>query len=203
MAETSTNTVAFAAARPLFGNQPAIGELLLHAIGIGLGLVDLVHGHDDRNIGGLGVVDGLKRLRHHAVVRGNHDDDDVRDLGAARTHTGKGLVARRVEEDNLAAGSRRAFLRESHLVGADVLRNAAGLACRYFGLANGVEQRGFAVVHMAHDGDDWSTWNFDHVDFLGVENLFDGLVLQLLFVADYGCARAELRGNIFHHLGVE
>ena len=41
-----------------------------------------------------------------------------------------------------------------HLVGADVLGDAAGLALGHVGLADGVEQRGLAVVDVAHDGDD-------------------------------------------------
>ena len=40
------------------------------------------------------------------------------------------------------------------LVGADVLRDAAGLAGRDLGLAHGVEQRRLAVVDVAHDRDD-------------------------------------------------
>ena len=34
-------------------------------------------------LGGLGVIDRLDRLRHHAVVGGHHQHDDVGDLGAA------------------------------------------------------------------------------------------------------------------------
>ena len=75
-----------------------------------VGLVDLVDRDDDRHFGRLGVVDGFERLRHHAVIGRHHDDDDVRDLGAARTHAGKGFVARGIEEDDLAAEGRRAFL---------------------------------------------------------------------------------------------
>ena len=103
LAETSTKTVPSSPRRPLFGNQAAIGQLLLDAVGIGFGLVDLVDGHDDGHVGGLGVVDGLEGLRHHAVVGGDHDDHNVGDLGAAGSHAGKGFVARSIEEDDLAA----------------------------------------------------------------------------------------------------
>ena len=41
---------AFAAGGPLFGNEAAIGELLLDALGVGAGLVDLVDGDDDGNV---------------------------------------------------------------------------------------------------------------------------------------------------------
>ena len=39
------------------------------------------------------------------------------------------------------------------LVGADMLGDAAGLAGDHVGMADGVEQRGLAVVDVAHDGD--------------------------------------------------
>ena len=40
------------------------------------------------------------------------------------------------------------------LIGADMLGDAARLAGNDIGLADGIEQRGLAVVDMAHDGDD-------------------------------------------------
>ena len=96
---------------------------------------------------GLGVIDRLDGLRHHAVVGGDHQDHDVGDLGAAGAHGGEGLVARRVDEGDLGAG------RRLHLIGADMLGDAAGLLRDDVGGADGVEQRGLAVVDMAHDGD--------------------------------------------------
>ena len=133
-------------AAPVFGQQAAVGELLLDALGLGVGLVDLVDGHDDRHLGGLGVVDGFQRLRHHAVVGRHHQHDDVGDLGAAGAHAGERFVAGRIDEDDLAAV-------HLHLVGADVLGDAAGFARRHVGFADGVEQRGLAVIDVAHDGD--------------------------------------------------
>ena len=87
------------------------------------------------------------RLRHDAVVGGDDDDRDVGDLGAAGAHRRERLVARGVEEgDRLALGV--------DLVGADVLGDATGLAGGDLGLADRVEQRGLAVVDVAHHGDD-------------------------------------------------
>ena len=96
--------------------------------------------------GGAGVVDGLDRLRHDAVVGRDHQHDDVGHLGAAGAHGGERLVAGRVEEGDAPA---------VHVdgVGADVLRDAAGLAGGDVGLADGVEQRRLAVVDVAHDRD--------------------------------------------------
>ena len=38
------------------------------------------------------------RLRHDAVIRGDDEHDDIRDVGAAGPHGGEGGVAGRVEE---------------------------------------------------------------------------------------------------------
>ena len=67
--------------------------------------------------------------------------------GAARAHRRERLVARRVDERDLAVADVR-------LVGADVLRDAAELAGDHVGLADRVEQLRLAVVDVAHDGDD-------------------------------------------------
>ena len=93
------------------------------------------------------MVDGLDRLRHDAVVSSDDEDSDIRDLGAARTHGREGLMARRVEEDDLLALA-------VDLVGTDVLRDAAGLVRLDVRVADAVEQRRLAVVDMAHDRDD-------------------------------------------------
>ena len=116
--------------------------------GIGVRLVHLVDGDDDRRVGRLGVADRLDGLRHHAVIGGHHQHHDVGHRGAARAHGGERLVARRVDEGDLLAG------RQRHLIGADMLGDAAGLAGRHIGGAQRVEQRGLAVIDMAHDGDD-------------------------------------------------
>ena len=114
--------------------------------GLAPGLVDLVDRHHDRHLGGPGVVDGLDGLGHGAVVGRHHQHHDVGHLGAAGAHGGEGLVAGRVQEDDVAAGG-------VHLVGADVLGDAARLAPGHVGLADRVQQRGLAVVDVAHDGD--------------------------------------------------
>ena len=114
---------------------------------IGVGLVHLVDGHDDRNAGRLGVLDGFDGLRHDAVIGRHHQDRDIGRLGAAGTHGGERLVARGVEEGDLLAVL-------FDLIGADMLGDAAGFAGDHVGLADGVEQRGLAVVDVAHDGHD-------------------------------------------------
>jgi hypothetical protein len=80
------------------------------------------------------------------IVGRDHQHHDVRDLGPARAHEGEGLVAGGVEEDDLT----RAHV---HVVGPDVLGDAAGLARGHARLPDGVEERRLAVVHVAHDRD--------------------------------------------------
>ena len=133
-------------AAPVGRRQALLGQLAADAVGVGALLVDLVDGDHHRHAGGLGVVDRLDGLRHHAVVGRHHDHRDVGDLGAAGAHGREGLVAGRVEE-----GDRVVVVVD--LVGADVLRDAAGLAGGHLGLADRVEQRGLAVVDVAHDRD--------------------------------------------------
>ena len=85
-------------AAPRLGDEFVLGELGEHALRIGVVLVDLVDRHDDRHLGRLGVVDRLDRLRHDAVVGGDHQHDDVGRLGAAGAHLRERGVAGRVEE---------------------------------------------------------------------------------------------------------
>ena len=134
-------------AAPLFGDEIVFGEILLDAVGVRAGEIHLVDRHDDRRTGGLGVVDGLDRLRHDAVIGRNDENGDIGHHRAAGAHGGKGLVARRIEEGDGAAV-------DHHAVRADVLRNAARLARNDVRAADAVEQGGLAVVDVAHDDDD-------------------------------------------------
>ncbi len=169
LAETSTNSVSPPQSA---GREALLRELAAHAVGVGAVLVDLVDRDHDRHAGGLGVVDRLDGLRHHAVVGGHDDHRDVGDLGAAGAHGREGLVAGGVEE-----GDRVVVVVD--LVGADVLGDAAGLAGRHLGLADRVEQRGLAVVDVAHDRDHGRA-----LDQLLVGVLVGGLGLGLLGRAD-------------------
>ena len=110
---------------------------------VGVLAVDLGDRHDDRHLGRTRVVDRLDRLRHHAVVGRDHEDRDVGGVGAAGAHRGERLVARRVDEGDRVAVVHR-------LVGADVLGDATRLAGDDVRVTDVVEQRGLAVVDVAH-----------------------------------------------------
>jgi hypothetical protein len=110
----------------LFGHHVFHHQLLLHPLGIGTGLVDLVDRHHDRHTRRLGVLDGLFRLRHDAVIGRHHQNHDVGGLGAAGTHGGKRLVTRGIQEGHHAP-------RRLDMVGTDVLGDAAGFARCHLG----------------------------------------------------------------------
>ena len=97
----------------------------------------------------------------------------------------------------------------AHLVGADVLRDAARLAGRDRGVADGVEQARLAVVDVAHDGDHRGARNEVGrvVDGLGLERrLLVGGVGDLDLAAEVagehldGLVAEGLRDG--HHLAV-
>jgi hypothetical protein len=135
----------------LLGHQAVLGELTADLGRVGALLVDLVDGHHDRDLGGLRVVERLDGLRLDAVVGRDDQHDDVGDLGAAGAHGGERLVARGVDEGDLADAALDGVV---HLVGADVLRDAAGLALDDVGRADRVEQQRLAVVDVTHDRHD-------------------------------------------------
>ena len=96
---------------------------------------------------GLGVIDRFDRLRHQAVIRRDHEHDDVGHIRAARAHRGESGVTRRVEKSDA-----RAFVIDG--VSADVLRDPAGFARRDARLADRVHERRLAVIDVAHESDD-------------------------------------------------
>ena len=132
-------------AAEVLGDQAVLHQPLAGLPRVGIGQVALVDGDHDRNLGGLGVVDRFFGLGHDAVIRGDDQDHDVGQLGAAGAHGGERLVARRVDEgDSLAA----AF----DLVGADVLGDVSFLFGDDGGFPQVVKEGGFPVVHMGDNG---------------------------------------------------
>ncbi len=94
------------------------------------------------------MVERLDRLRHHAVVGRDHENHDVGGLSTTGTHRGERLVTRGVDEGDRPIG---AIVLDVHLIGADVLGDATGLARDHVRLADRVEQLGLAVVDVTHD----------------------------------------------------
>ncbi len=133
-------------AAPLFRQHAVLLQVGLDPLRIGVALVDLVDCNHDGHFGRTRVLNCFDRLRHDAVVGGNHQHDDVGHLRTAGTHGRERRVTRRVEERDHA-------LRRLDVIGADVLRNTARFARRHLGATDVVEQRGLAVIDVTHDGD--------------------------------------------------
>ena len=94
------------------------------------------------------MIDRLNSLRHHRIISCDHKNNDIRHLRPARPHRCKGGVTWCVEETQYrTTGS-------FDLIRPDMLGNSPGFARDNLGVANGIKQRRFAVVDMAHDGDD-------------------------------------------------
>src|SRR5580658_42564 len=190
-------------AAPIFRHQAAIGELLLHAIGHGFGFVDLIDRNNDRNFSGMRVVDSLKRLGHHAIIGGDDQHNNIRGLGAAGSHAGKGFVAGRIQENDLAAVSRRFFIGDANFVGADVLRNAASLASRNVGQTNGIEQRGLAMIDVAHDGDNGRARHSANRTFFASSSSLVSVLGSLLFKRNDVRIRAKEARHLAGQFGIE
>ena len=94
------------------------------------------------------MVYRLGGLRHHPVIRRHDQHYDVGYFRAPCAHRGKRLVTRSVEE-------RDHSLWRIDVVGADVLRDAAGFAAGNPCASNIVEKRGLAMVDMAHHRHNW------------------------------------------------
>ena len=129
------------------------------------------------------MADGLDGLGHHAVVGGDHQNRDVRGLRAAHAHGREGLVAGGIQEGDLLA-------LEIDGVRADMLGDAARFARGHASLADVVQQRGLAVVDVAHDGHDRRTRHQIGLGVLHVlllQRVLGGLVqLQLQLHAEFG-----------------
>src|SRR3954471_6953830 len=167
----------------LLRDEAVLRELAASLRRVGAFLVDLVDGDDNRDVSRLRVVERLDGLRHHAVVGGDDEDRDVRDLRTTGTHGGERLVARCVDEGDRAV---LVLDRRVHLVGTDVLGDAAGLARLHVGRADRVEQLGLSVVDVSHDGHDRRTGDEILFVLVGVELEVEALQdLSVLFLGRY------------------
>ncbi len=75
-----------ALAAPLFRDDAVLRQFVFNTIRIGIRLIDFVHRNDNRHFRRFRVLDRFDGLRHHAVVRRNNQNHDIRRLGAASTH---------------------------------------------------------------------------------------------------------------------
>src|SRR5690606_31514949 len=156
---------------PLFRNDITRGQIILDTVRISVFLVDLVHCHNQRNTGGLGMLNSLFGLRHDAVIGRHYQDDDIRGLGTTGTHRGKRSVTGGIQEGHHATVS-------LHVVGTDMLGDTTGFAGSHLGTTDIVQQRGLAVVNVTHDGHDRRAADF----FTFVVHGHDQTIFQVAFL---------------------
>ncbi len=190
-------------ATPGFRHQAAVGQLFLDPVGQRIRLVDLVDGDNDRHFGGMRMVNGFEGLRHHAIVGGHHQHDDVGGFRTPGTHAGKGLVTGGIEEYDLPAVGGGLLVLNRDLVGTNVLGDPAGLAAGNVGGTNGVEQRGFAMVDVPHDRNHGRTRHplADYALLAG--RSFRNFLGGLLFEGDHIGVGSEEARHLAGQLGIE
>ena len=169
-------------------------EALPGLLRVGFGEVAFIDRHHDRTACRLRVLDRLDRLRHRAFGRCDHQHDQIRHRRAPGTHRGKGGVAGRIDEGEALAA-------RLDLIGADVLGDPARFALGHLGLTNRVEQRGFAMVDMAHHRDDGRAGDrvFRRFRFLCNRRVEEFRLLE----ADVDGLEAHLSGDAFDGLEVD
>ena len=144
-----------------------------------------------RNASRLGVIDGFERLRHDAVVGRDDEHHDIGDLRAASTHAGERLVTGSIDKDDLAAVP-------LDVIGADMLRDAAGFAAGHIGLADRIEQRSLTVIDVAHDSDHGGA-----PDQVFVSSVCSNVLGGFFFVADLIGGSAKVTRQLFGELHIE
>ena len=182
---------------PVFRDEPVFRELLLHPGGVGARLIYLVDGHQNRNIGIFRMVDGLNGLGHDPVIGGHHQHHHIGYVGPPRPHRREGFMSRRIQKDHAASGELcRGIPRQFHFMGTDMLGDAPDFLGDDLGVPDGVQERGLAVIHMAHDRDHgWPGAELGRVLNFG-DNLFH-------LYRDHLHIKTELDGDLLDQLGLQ
>ena len=173
-------------AAPILRNKLMLSQLLFNVIRICARTVDFIDSYNDRYLGSLSMVDSLDGLRHYTVICCYNQNCNVGYLCAAGTHSSESLMARGIQEDNLLA-------LVVNLVSTDMLGNTAGLAGGNVGFTDSVQQGGFTMVNVAHNGNNRRTRNAFFRRIVNLGNfgriLFWGLLANLYaeVVADKLC----------------
>ena len=122
-----------------------VGELLLHALRVGIWLIYLIEGNHNGHTGGARMGDSFQSLGHYPIVCGDYQDSNIRYLSPVCTHCSKSFVTRGIEEGNLLTIN-------IYLISADMLGYLACLSGSHVSLTDGVEKAGLTMVYMPHNG---------------------------------------------------
>ena len=92
------------------------------------------------------MANGLYRLRHHAIVCGDDQNNDVCHRRPAAAHGRERLMAWRVDEGDTLV------IANLDLIGTDMLGDTPGLPSRHVRAAQRIEQARLTVIDVPHDG---------------------------------------------------
>ena len=130
--------------------EALLRKFLPHSIRVGVRLVDLVDSNDDRDTGCARVFNRFHGLRHHPIVRGHNEHDDVRGFRSAGTHQRKRFVTRSIEKYYPALLIWIIGTGHFDTVRADMLCDPTGFAAGDIGRANPIQEGGLAMIDVAH-----------------------------------------------------
>ena len=122
-AEHSTKMVS----PPQSSGTSLVLQLLAHLQGVGIRVITLVDGDQDRNLRRTGVVQGLQGLGHDAIIGSDDQDNDVRDVRPAGTHGTECRVAGRVQEGNLGQLSLPFGVGDGNRISTNMLGDPTGI----------------------------------------------------------------------------
>lgn len=94
------------------------------------------------------MLDCFDGLRHHPIVRGNNQDDYIRNIRAPRPHGAKGGVTGCIQKSDPLAIS------QANLIGPNVLSNSAVFSSSDIRRTQGIQKTGLAVIDVPHNCDD-------------------------------------------------
>ena len=116
-----------------------------------MGLINFIDGNNDGNFRCFGMVNGFHCLGHNAVVSRHYQYGNIGYLSTSGPHGSECGMARRIQEGD-------GTLIDFHLISTDMLGNASGFPFGHIGMADGIQQRSFTMVYVAHNHNDWRTF---------------------------------------------
>ena len=91
------------------------------------------------------MSDCFTGLGHYPIICSHHQDDNICPLGAAGAHGGKRCMPWSIQE-------RDQFTVMFNLVSANMLGDPTGFTSCHFGMPDGIQQRGLAMINMPQNG---------------------------------------------------
>ena len=120
-------------------------QFVFHSCRVSLRLVDLIHRNHNRHVCRLGMADSFNCLRHHSIISGNDENNNICYFGSPRTHCRKGRVTRRIDESYFLT------IIFGNLISPDMLGNTPSLTGDNTGFTQCVKQGCFTMVNVTHN----------------------------------------------------